>query len=540
MGATNRSTPMPTYTPPGQPRWPYLASILCVALALRLAMFIGFTGSDDITYSLRGLMASLGQWPETSYIGALRLGMTLPIAGLITLFGASAGTVSLWGLLCSLGEIALVFLFMARSFGLRAGIFAALMLSVMPLHINLATSLWADPPYALMLTASTLALWHSLRSGSTAALVVSGLACGFAGWIKPEPTAVFGLVLCGLALFHLPRYRQLFWLLLGVVLATIPNLLLFQWAYGDALYYLNAGRRNIETNFVQNASPWGDHSAGYYLRLMFRDGRAFWLVPLMAIPGLAVALRERINPRAGRFLALWAIALIGAFSLFIYSVSPLRLIPKQVNYALMFAAPVAALAGLGLARLSLRLAIPVFVTVAAGGITLAGIEAHARQLHGEANGNVLSFARAHPDALVLGGTQAVNLNEWDRLASKPYAHNLVKIDDFRHKPELLDKARQIYVTDHPAWPEYSGTPPAPLNAAMQPCLSTVDEMYGTGNPVTRGIVAAVARLRTHLPPAIDRQVSFTDQAIKPPPLRVRLLDQACAARVAHPDDRQSR
>ncbi|MBS0348904.1 MAG: glycosyltransferase family 39 protein [Proteobacteria bacterium] len=531
---------MPTQTTPAPRGWPYLASILALALALRLAMFIGFTGSDDITYSLRGLMASLGQWPETSYIGALRLGMTLPVAGLITLFGASAGTVSLWGLLSSLGEIALVFLFMARSFGLRAGVFAALMLSVMPLHINLATSLWADPPYALMLTTSILALWHALRGGGTAALVISGLACGFAGWIKPEPTAVFGLVLCGLALFHLPRYRQLLWLLLGVVLATIPNLLVFQWAYGDALYYLNAGRRNIETNFVQNASPWGDHSAGYYLRLMFRDGRAFWLVPLLAIPGLAVALRERANPRAGRFLALWAVALIGAFSLFIYSVSPLRLIPKQVNYALMFAAPIAALAGLGLARLSLRLAIPVFLVVAAGGITLAGIEAHTRLLHGEANGNVLGFARTHPDALVLGGTQAANLNEWDRLAGKPYAHNLVKIDDFQHKPELLGKAGQIYVTDHPAWPEYSGTPPAPLNAAMQPCLSAVDEMYGTGTPVTRGIVAAVARLRKHLPAAIDRQVSFTDQAIKPAPLRIRLLDQSCAARVGNTDDRPPR
>lgn len=512
--------------------WATLLIVLGAALAVRLWLFFGLSGSDDATYSRRGLEVALGLWLPSDYIGDLRYGMNLPIAASLKLLGMNNAGLVGWGLLCSLAETALVYLFAERAWGRRAAIFASLILIVTPIHLSSATNMWADAPFSFFLTASAILLWFGVQAGRAPLILASGLACGLAGWVKPEPAVVFGLTLTVLALIHLKARRQVGWIFAGAILAAIPNLILLAWAFGDPLYYLHAGTRNLQSNFIENAAPWGDHSANYYFRQLFLDGRTFWLAPLLALPGMALALfKGSADERhAGRFATLWAVLLVLTFSFFVYSLSPLRLIPKQQNYALIFAAPVALLAGLALARLRPALAVIALVPMVVGGLMLGSLDGFARHLHGETNFASIRFARQHPDAVVFISQQGHNLNSVQRLMGRDHAPNarlLSELAPARGKAAPLPTDRPYFVAFHPNWPETRGKAGKLLKGDSAHCLSPVAEAVGTPNATEHLVITLVAGLRAVLPPAIDRQVSFTDEVLKPQPVRFYALDSAC-------------
>jgi len=524
-----------TYASPpaaARPSWETLLILLCLALAVRLWLFVGLSGSDDAVYSQRGLEVALGQWLPSDYIGDLRYGMNLPIAASLKLLGMNNAGLVGWGLLCSLAEAALVYLFAERLWGRRAAIFASLILIVTPIHLSSATNMWADAPFSFFLTASAILLWFGVQGGRAPLILASGLACGLAGWVKPEPAVVFGLTLTVLALIHLKARRQVGWIFAGAILAAMPNLILFAWAFGDPLYYLHAGTRNLQSNFIEKAAPWGDHSGSYYFRLFFLDGRAFWLAPLLAVPGMAVALFRGSDEerRAGRFVTLWAVLLVLGFSFFVYSLSPLRLIPKQYNYALIFGAPLALLAGLTLARLSPLLAVPVLVVAVIGGLLLGSLDGFARHLHGETHFASLRFARQHPEAVVFVSSQGHNLNNVQRLMGRDHAPNTRRLSELapaRGDAAPLPANRTYFVAFHPNWPETRGKAGKLLKGESARCLTPVAETVGSPNATEHLVSTLVAGLRAVLPPAIDRQMSFTDAMLKPQPVRFYALDSAC-------------
>ncbi len=506
-----------------------MVAILAAALAIRLAFFVGFTGSDDAHYATRGLLAALGQWPATDYVGELRLGMTLPVAALLSVFGAHDWVAALWGLACSLGEIALVACVAWHVGGRRAAACAALLLALLPIHAGLATSLWADSPYAFMQTAAVTALWLAIRGQQRAWLIVSGLALGFVGWIKPEPAVVFGLVYFVLALIFHPDRRQLFWVLGAAALTVLLNLGVFQLTYGDALYYVKAGSRNIQVNFVQNEAPWGDHRASYYVQLMFRDGRSFWVLPLLAVLGLVSAWRVGGRPSAGRFVVAWALLMLLAFSLFPYSTSPWRFIPKQVNYALMFAAPLACLAGVWLARQRGAVVAAVLTLMALGGLALLALSSAQSHLKRGVNEVVLEFSRQHPQVVVLANLESVMLNEWNRLAGQTVAPGLMAIGAFSAEQRAAVEGRQVFLLAHPNWPEYQGkaVPPLlrPVNArCYEPASSLV-----TVPPQNLASQVSLRMLsfRELLPAPLAKHLQFIDQSLSVNPVQVKTVRLEC-------------
>lgn len=524
-----------TYTSPpasARPGWGTLLILLCLALTVRLWLFVGLSGSDDAVYSQRGLEVALGQWLPSDYIGDLRYGMNLPIAASVKLLGMNNAGLVGWGLLCSLAEIALIYLFAERTWGRRVAVFASAILIVTPLHLTSATNMWADAPFSLFLSTSAILLWLGARSGRAALIFASGLACGLAGWVKPEPAVVFGLTLTILALIHLEARRQVGWIFAGAIVAAIPNLILFTWAFGDPLYYLHAGARNLQSNFIENAAPWGDHSGSYYFRQLFVDGRAFWLAPLLAIPGMALAVLKGSDEerRAGRFATLWAVLLVLSFSFFVYSLSPLRLIPKQYNYALIFAAPLALLAGLALARVRPVLAVPALVTAVIGGLLLGSLDGFSRHLHGETHFASLRFARQHPEALVFISTQGYNLNKVQRLMGRDHAPNVRRLAELapaRGEAAPLPPDRPYFVAFHANWPETRGKAGQLLQGDRAHCLRPVAESVGTPNATEQAVSALLVAVRSVLPPAIDQSISFTDDVLHPQPVRFHALDSAC-------------
>lgn len=509
-----------------------LAILLLLAAGIRIWLFFGLTGSDDSVYSKRGLEIVHGLWLESDYVGDLRYGMNLPIAAAVQLFGANEAALAAWGFVCSLAEIAIVYVFAERIWGKRVAVLAGLILATLPIHVSSASNIWADAPFSLFLTSAVVLLYRGARSTRPGLLIAAGLACGLAGWIKPEPTVVFGLVFVIMALFYVQERRRIVWLFAGMLIAAVPNLLLFNWAFGDPLYYLHAGSRNLNANFIQNTSPWGEHAGNFYFRLLFLDGRSFWLAPVVALAGiLAASFRGKAAElHGGRFTVLWAVLLLGFFSFFIYSLSPVRLIPKQQNYALIFAAPLALLAAIALARLGRLAMLVTMLAVCSGGLMLTVVDGYGRHLHGESNLAAIRFARAHPSAMVFSIHQSSNLNRVLMLMDKDYASNLQPMSTLldalnTNGPPPADKP--VFLAYHPDWPEANGKLAGLFKGASAACLHQVAEAVGQPDMTERLVMRLIAAARAVAPEPVDRQLRFTDKLLAPSSVRFHSVDMVC-------------
>ncbi|MBN8456165.1 glycosyltransferase family 39 protein [Accumulibacter sp.] len=328
-----------------------LAGLLAIALAVRLAFYTGFFGSDEVTYVANAYRLLDGDWQVSSYVGSNRYGMNLPLAAMAFLFGRHEMVANAYPLLCSLGEVALVFHFGRQLLGLRAAVLGALLLALLPLHAHYAGRLMADAPLALMITASFLFFWHGERNGDRCSFVIAGLAAGCSFWIKPH-AIIYLAVFAAYPL--LARRWDRRWLLMagacGLMIAA--NCLLFRFLSGDVFFLVEA-MRSRHTGVDRAAAAAADPfhvSAGYYLVYLLARVYHTWIVFHLALAALFLWwLRRRRGATADddamRFLLWWAAGLLLVFSLFVASWNPFVLIPKQTNYMLMFVAPLALLAG---------------------------------------------------------------------------------------------------------------------------------------------------------------------------------------------------
>src|SRR5204863_6272166 len=91
--------------------WSGLFATIVLAIAARLLFFTGFFGSDEVTYTKVALNIANGVWRVSDYIGSLRYGANLPSAFFLSVLGPSEFSANLWPLLCSVGEVVLVFVF---------------------------------------------------------------------------------------------------------------------------------------------------------------------------------------------------------------------------------------------------------------------------------------------------------------------------------------------------------------------------------------------------------------------------------------------
>ena len=82
--------------------WLRLLGIVSLSAALRLVFFQGMHGGDDLIYFMRASEIAHNIWNSSDYIGALRYGTNIPIAGAIALFGPSLYSGALIPLICSL------------------------------------------------------------------------------------------------------------------------------------------------------------------------------------------------------------------------------------------------------------------------------------------------------------------------------------------------------------------------------------------------------------------------------------------------------
>jgi 4-amino-4-deoxy-L-arabinose transferase-like glycosyltransferase len=400
-GAATPAAPTPVFD---------LAVLLLAAAALRIVFYTGLFGSDEVTYTERAAAWLLGDHGIPGYVGANRLGITWPVAGLMAVLGRSEFTANLWSLLCSVAEVGLVWAAALRLGGRAAAALAGTLLALTPLHIHMAGRMMADSPVSLFVTLAAAALLIGRVQGLGAPLV-SGLAVGLVYWIK-APVAICGAVpLALLVLQRRPATHYLVWLG-GIVLVVGAHFATMAHFAGDPMFMLKSMRKGM--GLLDTVSGL-DERAHAYLVWWFADIRFTWLLGWLALGGAWMQLRAS-SPTApgGKQVVLWWVVLVLLFSLWPATLQPLRLIFKQSNYMTLFLAPAALLGGLWLAamgRTGLRnilLAIHVL-----GGLGLAALlQADIQTFTANARAAAAEVARQPGANFYLGttGQMAANLD----------------------------------------------------------------------------------------------------------------------------------
>ncbi len=515
-----------------------LGALLVMATVIRLWLFRGFRGSDDVIYATRGLEIVAGLWTPSDYNGALRYGVNLPIAAAVSLLGQSEGALAAWGLVCSLGEIAIVYAYALRAWGTRVAVFASLVLATIPQHIDSATNIAADAPFSAMLTLSMILLYFGVISKRAVLLVGAGLAVGFAGWIKPEAAIVFCMPIGIMALTFMQDRSQVIWLVFGAAAAASLNLALFAWAFGDPFYYAHVFDRMIKAS-VGNTISWQSDDAFFYFRLLFVDGRTLWLAPMLALLGgwFAVRTNDPVRRRTGYFTVLWVTLLLLFFSFFVYSLSPLRLIPKQTNYAIIFAAPITVLAGVALARMKTGVAFTFIFLLGIGGLLLAALDGYGHNLHVATHRDTIRFAHANRSAVVLASSQTLILNHVLGLMGQENASNLLSLKEIAESNRVnpsLPVGTQIVAAYYPGWPEARGNVARLFQGESLHCMRQVAQSVGVPSATDNLVIRRVSTVRASLPSWVDRHLRFTDRLLFPEPVRFYSVDRVCLAQLAAP------
>ena len=404
--------------------WFGLIGIVSIAVFVRLAFFTGVFGSDEVTYIQSAVDIAEGRWIPYFYAGSWRYGVNLPNALSIAWFGTSEIPASLWGFLCSVGEVALVFAFAFRLWGFRAALFAAVVIALLPLHVHLAGRAMADSPLAFFVSLTFVLFWIAEQKRRSALYFAAGLAAGFVFWIK-ESVPIFCAVFALYALLQGKWNFKWLWMALGAALMVGANCLLFWSITGDPLHIFHVIRDKadlIHTVLVNGASsPW------YYFRYLFLDIKHVWIMAYLASGGMvlwAMAwLGQRSCDKATGYVVLWAIGLLVVFSLTPLSLHPLLLITKQTNYMMIFMAPLCLLAGYGLARLPRMVAGVILSIFVSGALVLGALEQQVVRVFTSNSKASVVFAQQQVDVPVYVMTNAYRVGIYASLMQPSTTQN---------------------------------------------------------------------------------------------------------------------
>ncbi len=378
-----------------------LTAIMLLALTVRLAFFNGPFGSDEIVYLERSLDVAHGDWSSANYNGALRYGYNIPSGFIIYLFGLNLFTANLWPLLCSLAEVAAVFVFAWTYMGRKSAVFSALFLAFTPLHVAVSTRLHADPVVSLFLTLSFIVFYQAERKADKSLYFWAGILLGCVFWVKELLALAFFAFLL-YPLFIRKLKSDWLYLVLGGLVMLLAHFALMQAIAGDPLHAFKVVLGQIKHSFI--GSHQGEDTPLYYFKYLFFDIKHTWLAPLFALL-VAVLFRKHIFDKdndALKYTVFWLLSLLLVLSFFPVSLSPLRFAMKQSNYITLFLAPIALLAGAAVSRMPTKIAYLLCMATVSGGFALSALEQQDYQLFTANSRGLLAFADKHPGQTIYG------------------------------------------------------------------------------------------------------------------------------------------
>lgn len=401
-------TQAPAAIPFAQRDWLLLAGLLALAASLRLAFFNGAFGSDDLVYLQRSAQIAQGVWSSANYNGALRYGFNIPAGFFMYLFGINLLAANLWPLLCSLTEIAAVYLLARVLWNRPAALCAGLILAFMPLHVAAATRIHADPVVASFLTLSFVAFYFARQYRTRWLYFLTGIAMGLVFWTKElAAVTLFAFLFYPLVWRKIePRWA---YVVGGGLFMLLSHFALMGVIAGDPLHAFKVVLHQVNASFIGGADP-AEDGAWYYFRYLFVDVKHIWLAGMLAawaVLGFAFSRRRRGTGTA--YVIFWLLALLGVLSFIPVSLSPLKLAMKQSNYLTLFLAPLALLSGYLIVTIPRLAGVPILILTLAGGLILAGLEQQAYRVFTSNSKAALDFAKRNPGPQIVGSNNNGNI-----------------------------------------------------------------------------------------------------------------------------------
>lgn len=221
--------------------WRFLWPCLGVALLIRLFFFNGPSLHDDVSYWLQAIATGLDHaWPPLETHRHTRIGLILPVALLLKLFGLNVWAPYAFTMLGGLIEIALTF-HLARQFVSERVARLATWLGVFfPLNILYSSYFYPDL-WVGLLAAFSLMYWHrGLLLDQARGFALASLCFGL-GWLFRETVVMCAPIYLALWL-QAGRWRrpQLLWVLPPALLVLAGEMLLYQLTAGNWHYRWDA------------------------------------------------------------------------------------------------------------------------------------------------------------------------------------------------------------------------------------------------------------------------------------------------------------
>ncbi len=344
----------------GRRYWAWGGAILAAALALRILCFVGVRTVEPVLTAWSAHKMVEGRYTAVAMMpGAVnnsRVGLVVPAAAAIKLWGVGHVSCTLWPLACGLGLIATVLALARGLIGDRATLVSASILAVLPADVLYATQLYSDLPMSLLWAASGLVFWRALDRSSVRSAALAGFLAGLS-WLMREPGPIFLLVLLAWAIAaRAPRL----WLpaAAGALPVPVVESIGYLIATGNPFY-----RVAIMTHGVHNRYMTQEYytTPGSVLKRVFLDLPSMLLWPgneafaftgglaLAALATIALAGRDARRDPALRRLTIWAGVIFVAFAALPLHVFPFR--PAMVLFPrtlIPFSVPLALLVGRGL------------------------------------------------------------------------------------------------------------------------------------------------------------------------------------------------
>jgi hypothetical protein len=355
----------------------WLPWILASALALRLLLFTGVQGNDDIIHYASAARLARGEAPLRGDLQQSRYALVVPIALLFKVFGPRIGCLVVPTLASSAALIVLAYALGSRWYGEKVGRISAAALAIFPLEVFYSTTSNTDTPLAAWLGAGVYALTAAADSSEPwrrrLGAVLAGLSFGAAHLTKESAA----LLIVPLApLLAAPRLRRGFGISLAVLAGVIAAeaLAYLLWT-GDPFHRLAmaGANRSGETGFVHRlwilpSLCWGvsgelfPYTGGLmavsaagvvwaFARDRDRSGRIAWWwlgsgLVLVLFPGSLIPFRPALHIQARMFSVLMLPGAILASAFVVEWV-----VPRRPAAAWAVGALVAALSLAGGARL---------------------------------------------------------------------------------------------------------------------------------------------------------------------------------------------
>ncbi|WP_168427382.1 ArnT family glycosyltransferase [Candidatus Colwellia aromaticivorans] len=361
-----------------------LFGVIILAILYRLVFYTGIFGSDEMTYNGAALAFLNGTNDQASYIGALRYGINIPVAVFFLIFGVNEWSANSWSFICSILEVALVYIFALRVFGVRTALFAGVIIATTPLHVHYAGRMMGDAVLAFFLSLSIFLFYFGEKHESGKLFFGNGLAHGFIWFVKSGVAVLATPIIVLYALATKSFSNKWIWIIIGGLTVFCLHLLLMWKIHNDPLYLFDAITNSM--NKLSNSDT--TTPPIFYLKLMFIDLRHIWLLGLMASLGVVLLYKQKLlAQKQVKLIVIWFV-----FMLFILSALPL----KQANYTLIFVAPMSILAGFFLSKQSrsyFRFTLFIWLS---GATLLSGLEQQSiRNFVANSNG-IAEFSQENP------------------------------------------------------------------------------------------------------------------------------------------------